>query len=432
MTVPVLLLIFLALIVLRVPIALTMGIATLVSMLLGGWTRALYVIPQQMVEGIQSPTIISIAFFILAGNLMNKTGLTDKIFDFSVALIGHIRGGLAQVNVLASMIFAGISGAAIADCAGLGVVEIRAMEKRGYNRSFAAAVTLASSAVGPIIPPSIPAIIYAVTAGVSIGRLFLAGFLPGVLIGIFLMILNYILSYVKKEDFPSPEKRPTFPLLVKSFGRGIFALFAPVIIVGGIVSGIVTAREAGTLAVIYVFICSFIYNKPKEILKVLPEVLFETMITTVVIMFLLTTATSFGWLIALEKAPNFVAKVILSISNSKIVFLLLVNIFYLVLGMLIEAVPALLITVPILLPLATAFGIDPVHFGLVVIYGLVIGIATPPVGLGLYVITRVSSVKFEELVVAVAPFLIPMIIVLFIITYVPQVVLLIPDLLMGR
>jgi len=408
-----------------------MGIAVLFSLIIGGYSGSLYIIPQQMVEGVISPALLAIPFFILAANIMNETGLTDKIFDFASALVGHIRGGLAQVNVVASMIFAGCSGAAVADCAGLGKIEIKAMKDRGYTTDFAAAITTASSACGPIIPPSIPMVIYAVIAGVSVGRLFLAGVIPGILIGVFLMITNYILSYTMK-NFPPPEKRIPFLKLIKSFSRSFFALIAPVIIVGGLVGGFTTAAEAGILATMYASAVSIIFQGPRRIIKILPKALFNTAISTVVIMFIIATATPMGWLIALEKIPVVIANAILAFASNKLVFLLLLNIFLLVLGMVVEGIPALIITAPIFIPIAREFGIDIVHFGLIMVYGILIGIATPPMGIGLYIMTQIADIKFEEVTKAVLPFLVPLIAVLFLITYVPWTTLFLPDLLMGK
>ncbi|MBA7523606.1 Sialic acid TRAP transporter permease protein SiaT [subsurface metagenome] len=426
-----LLIIFAALLILKMPISIAMGISVLISMIAGGNSDALYIIPQQMVEGVMGPVLLAVPFFIFAANLMNETGLTDKIFNFASALVGHLRGGLAQVNVVASMVFAGCSGAAVADCAGLGKIEIKAMSERGYKRSFAAAVTLASSSCGPIIPPSIPMVIYAIIAGVSVGRLFLAGIIPGILIGISLMVINYISSFTMK-DFPPPEKRVSFSRLIKSFSSGIFALFSPIIIVGGLVGGFTTASEAGILAAMYTLVLGLVSQGPGKVIKILPKVLSDSAIDTIGIMFILSTSTAMGWLISLERVPMLVATTFLALTNNKLIFLLLVNLFVLFLGMIMPAIPILLIMAPIFVPLATQLGIDKIHFGLIMVYGIVIGIATPPVGLGLFILTKVANIKFEEVTKAVLPFLIPLLIVLLLITYVPQITLFLPNLLMGK
>ena len=379
-----------------------------------------------MVEGVDHAALLAIPFFILAGNLMNASGMTDKIFDFATAVIGHVRGGLAQVNVLASMVFAGVSGAAVADCAGLGIVEIKAMAERGYKRPFAAAVTAASSAVGPIIPPSIPLVIYAYIAGTSVGRMFLGGMVPGIIIGLALMTTNYILSY--KHNFPRLERAPISKIL-RSALDGIVALIAPVIIIGSILTGVVTATESGVLASVYALLIGIIYRNLT--LRALWSAFYETMIMTTVIMFIIAIATAMGWLFAYEQIPQTIATSMLSLTTNKYIFLFLLIFFMLAIGCVLEGIPALLITLPILLPLADQFGIDRVHFGLIVVYGLLIGIVTPPMGIALYIMVEVAQVSFEELVVAVLPYLIPLLAVLFLIAYVPEITTYFPNLLMG-
>jgi len=423
--------IFLFLICIRMPISISMGIATLIAMIISGFFDSLYIIPMYMAEGTQTYTLLAIPFFILTGNIMNRTGLTDRIFDFANKVVGHIRGGLAQVNVVASMIFAGISGAATADAAGLGVVEVKAMTDRGYRRDYSAAITLASSIIGPIIPPSIGLVIIAVISNTSVARLFLAGFIPGILVGISLMIMNFVFSHTR-ADFPKPERRATFKEIAKSFGTGLFALFAPVIIVGGLVGGFVTATESGILAANYALLASFLYNKPKDVLRVLPHALLDTVKTTALIMFVISLATSMTWFLAMERIPSMIAESFLAITANKYVFLFLLNVFLLLIGAIIEGIPALLIIVPILLPVVDKFGIDRVHFGMIAHLNLLIGIATPPMGIGLYIMTGVAKIKFEEVVKAFWPFFIPLIVVLFLVTYIPWLTLFLPNLLMGQ
>ncbi|MEE4264332.1 MAG: TRAP transporter large permease [Desulfobacteraceae bacterium] len=417
---------FLVFIAAGVPISMSMGLATLISLICGGYHTFLFIMPQQMVEGVDHAALLAIPFFILAGNLMNASGMTDKIFDFATAVIGHVRGGLAQVNVLASMVFAGVSGAAVADCAGLGIVEIKAMAERGYKRPFAAAVTAASSAVGPIIPPSIPLVIYAYIAGTSVGRMFLGGMVPGIIIGLALMFTNYILSY--KHNFPRLERAPISKIL-RSALDGIVALIAPIIIIGSILTGVVTATESGVLASLYALLIGIIYRNLT--LRALWSAFYETMIMTTVIMFIIAIATAMGWLFAYEQIPQTIAASMLSLTTNKYIFLFLLIFFMLAIGCVLEGIPALLITLPILLPLADQFGIDRVHFGLIVVYGLLIGIVTPPMGIALYIMVEVAQVSFEELVVAVLPYLIPLLAVLFLIAYVPEVTTYFPNLLMG-
>lgn len=423
----ILLSLFLILIIFRVPICLSMGIATLVSIIAGGYEKFLFIIPQQMVEGTQNPPLLAIPFFIMAGNILNEAGLTDMIFNFATKIVGHIRGGLAQVNVLASMIFAGISGAAVADAAGLGVIEVKAMTERGYSKQFSAAITAASSTIGPIIPPSIPLVIYAFIANESVGRMFLAGVIPGTIIGISLMITNYVLSF--KKNFPR-EVRPPVSEILRIFKKSLPALFAPLIVLGSIVTGIVTATEAGVLGAAYAMIVGF--KCGNLTLKKLWKVMYETMIVTVVIMFIIAIATSLGWLLAIEKIPAKVAEMMLSITPNKYFFLSLLIIFLLLIGTVVEGIPALIITLPVLLPLADNFGIDRVHFGMIVVYGILIGVLTPPMGIVLYIMTEIAGISFEEVTKAVIPFLIPLIVVLFMITYIPPLTTFLPNLLMGR
>jgi tripartite ATP-independent transporter DctM subunit len=422
----ILILLFLLFIAMGVPISMSMGLATAISLFASGHGNFFFIIPQQMVEGVDHAALLAIPFFILAGNIMNVSGMTDKIFNFASALLGHVRGGLAQVNVLASMVFAGVSGAAVADCAGLGVIEIKAMAERGYKKSFAAALTAASSAVGPVIPPSIPLVIYAYIAGESVGRMFLAGIIPGIIIGLSLMVTNYILSY--KYGFPKEKRLPLKSILNSAFD-GFIALMAPIIIVGSILTGVVTATESGVIASIYALIVGLIY---KEItLKSLWSALYDTMLMTTVIMFIIAFATAMGWLFAYEQIPQKVAGAMLTLTTNKYIFLLLLMAFLIILGCVLEGIPAMLITLPFLLPLADQFGVDRVHFGMILVYGLLIGIVTPPMGIALYIMVEVAQVSFEKIVVAVLPFLIPLIVVFFMITFLPPLTTFIPTLLMG-
>lgn len=404
----------------------SMGLATVLTLIVSGNSSFFFVVPQQMVEGVNSAPLLAIPFFILAGNLMNASGLTDKIFDFASNLLGHIRGGLAQVNVLASMVFAGVSGAAVADCAGLGLVEVKAMTERGYARGFSAAITAASSAVGPVIPPSIPLVIYAYIAEVSVGRMFLAGVIPGVVIAASLILTNYILSY--RHEFPRMP-RATLRQIARSAVNGVVALVAPVIIVGAILTGVVTATEAGVLACAYAFLIGTIYRG--FTFQSLWTALYETVTITTIIMFIIAFATAMGWLFAYEQIPQKIAESMLALTQNKYVFLFLLMFFLLLIGCVIEGIPALLITLPLLLPIADYFGIDRTHFGLIVVYGILIGIVTPPMGISLYIMVGVADIKFEDIVVAILPYLIPLIAMLVLITYVPQITLALPNWLMG-
>lgn len=411
---------------LGVPVSMGLGLATLLAFLLSGNAGFLFVIPQQMVEGVDSSSLLAIPFFLLAGNLMNVSGLTDKIYNFATACIGHVRGGLAQVNVLSNMVMAGISGAAVADCAALGVIAIPAMEKRGYTRAFAAAITVTASVIGPIIPPSIPFVIYAYIAETSVGRMFLGGIVPGIIIGLALISTNYLLSF--RYSFPK-EARAPLRHIFRTALEGIAALVAPLIIIGSILTGVVTANESGALAALYVLVQGVLYRTLSW--QKIWLALRDTVIMTTVIMFIIGFSTAMGWMFAFDQAPQKIAEVMLSLTTNKYVFLFLLIIFLMILGCVLEGIPAMLITLPLLLPLADQFGIDRVHFGLIIVYGLLIGIATPPMGIGLYIMVEIAKVSFEEIVVAVLPFLVTLTIVLFLLTYVPEITTFLPNLLMG-
>lgn len=422
-----LIVLFLACMALGIPVSMSIGLATSIALLVGGYTRFLYVIPQQMVDGVDNFSLLAIPFFILAGNLMNVSGITDRIFNFLTALVGHLRGGLAQVNVLSNMVFAGISGSAVADAAALGVMEIKAMTERGYSRTFSAALSAASSVVGPIIPPSIPLIIYAYLSDTSVARLFLAGIIPGIIIGISLMATNYILSI--RQYFPRTQ-RASWRMLFRSAIDGAVGLMAPAIILGAILGGIVTATEAGVLASTYAILVGILYGGLNA--RKLWSALHDTVIMTTVIMFIIAFSTAMGWLFAFEQIPQLMAKTFISLTSSKYVFLGLVLVFLLIIGFFLEGLPAMLILLPLLLPLADQCGIDRVHFGLVVVVNLSIGILTPPMGIVLFIIAEVAQISFEEVLIGVLPFLVPLALVLCLITFLPELSLFLPNLLLGK
>lgn len=417
---------FIALMLLRVPVTMAIGTAVLASLLLAGFSGEIYILPLMVVEGVENPALLAVPFFIMAGNLMNAVGMTDKIFNFAMTLVGHFRAGLAQVNVLASMIFAGVSGAAVADIAGLGMVEIKAMRERGYPADFAAALTVSSAVIGPIIPPSISLVIYAFLSDTSVGRLFLGGILPGIVTGLALMIFNRVVA--EKRGFPS-EPRANFTQIRGAAKDGIAALIAPAIILGAIITGFTTATEAGVLACAYSILLGLAYRTLT--LKKLWKALTDTMIVTSIIMIIIGYSQVMGWLLAIEQIPQALANLVLVTTGSKFVFLGILILFLLVIGTVVEGIPAKLILVPILLPLVDHFGVDRVHFGLIITFALLIGMATPPMGIGLYIVTQVGNVTFESVTRAVIPFYIPLIIVLLLITYLPDLTLWLPNLIMG-
>lgn len=418
--------VFIALILLRVPVSFAIGAAVVAAFLTSDFSNAMQVIPQQILEGVDKASLTAVPFFIMAGNLMNAAGVTDRIFNFANALVGHFKAGLAQVNVLSSMIFAGISGAAVADCAGLGAIEIKAMRERGYKPEFAAASTVASAVIGPLIPPSIGLVIYAFLAQQSIDRMFLAGVVPGVLVGLSLMLWVRAIAIFKK--FPTQPRAP-----VREVARtgldGFLALLAPAIILGCILSGFVTATEAGVLACLYCIGLGLWYRELTW--TSFWKALNETAMMTSVIMVIIGFSIAMGWLLAIEQVPQGVADWVFSFTESKAVFLGLMMIFVLLIGCVVEGVPAKLILVPTLLPLVDLYGIDRVHFGIVLQLALLIGIATPPMGIGLYIVSEVGRVKFDKVALATLPLLLPLIVVLIMLAYVPALSTFLPNLILG-
>jgi tripartite ATP-independent transporter DctM subunit len=418
---------FTTLMLLRVPIAMAIGGAVFVTLVWAGYGGGLYIVPQQVLEGIDNASLVAVPFFILTGNLMNVSGMTDKIFAFAMTLVGHFRAGLAQVNVLASMIFAGVNGTAVGDIAGLGQLEVKAMRDRGYPVDFSAALTVSSAIVGPIIPPSVGLVVYAFLSGTSVARLFLAGFVPGVLVGISLMIFNRL--YAIRFNIPV-QPRAGLREILRVAGDGLAALVAPAIILSAIVTGMTTATEAGVLACAYaLFVGLFSRTLTVEHLW---KALTDTMMMSSVVMIIVGFSTVMGWLLAIEQAPQQLARAMLSMTDSRPVFLLLLIVFFLIIGCFVEGVPAKLILVPTLLPLIDSYGIDRVHFGIIIQLALLIGIATPPMGIGLYIIAEVAQVPFERVTMAILPMLIPLIIMLFLVTYVPELSLTLPTLVMGK
>lgn len=417
---------FIALILLRVPVSFAIGAAVIAAFLTSDFSTAIQIVPQQILEGVNKPSLTAVPFFIMAGNLMNATGVTDRIFNFANALVGHFRAGLAQVNILSSMIFAGISGAAVADCAGLGSIEIKAMKERGYQSDFAAAVTVTSSIIGPLIPPSIGLVIYAFLAQQSIDRMFLAGIVPGVLVGLSLMI--WVRLSAGRNDFPSQPRAP-FKTVAHTGLDGSLALLAPAIILGSIMTGVVTATEAGVLACIYCIALGLYYRELTW--SALQSALTETAMMTSVIMIIIGFSIAMGWLLAIERVPQDVADWIFALTENKNIFLTIMIVFVLLIGTVVEGVPAKLILVPTLLPVVDAYGIDRVHFGIVLQLALLIGIATPPMGIGLYIVSEVGRVSFDRVALAVLPLLVPLVITLFVLAYVPALSTFLPDLILG-
>ena len=421
-----LLFVLVSLIALRVPVSISIGISTVIALIIGDFP--LSVVPRMMIDGLDTFTLLAVPFFVLAGNIMNAGGVTERIFAFAKALFSPIRGGLAQVNVAASMIFAGMSGAALADLAGLGTVEMRAMRKGGYPLNVAAAVTLASCTIGPIIPPSIVLIVYGLATDTSIGRLFLGGIIPGFIIGLITMVWISLWVRFKKTSWGQPE-----PFVVSdvwsTFKGGALALFSPVLIIGALVLGVSTPTEVGVIAAIYALFVGIIYRDLTW--KKLLDCIVESMHTTAIIMYIVAVSIVMGWIITMERLPHEAAKAIQLYIEHPLLALLIINVFLILVGMFLETLPAILILSPILLPILAPFGIDQVHFGVIICFNLIIGIITPPMGIGLFVAARVADTTPELVLKATMPFLIPLLFGLAIVTAFPILTLWLPDLVFG-
>ena len=410
---------------LRVPVSMALGLATILGMLAGGYD--LMTLPQKMAASVQSIELMAIPFFILAASLMNALGITQQIFAFATALVGHLRGGLAHANVIAGMIFSGISGAAVADAAALGAISMKEMPKAGYPRPFSAATVIAVATLGPIIPPSIMMVIYAIIANVSIARLFIGGILPGILIGALLMLLIWFLGATQYVAYPPPKPFSWRELFVAT-RKAILALLAPIVILRGMAAGWTTPTEAGILAVFYsIFVGalqrSLSFDKLRHALR-------ETVEATALIMYIIAVSTALSWVVVAEGTAAQLAEFVSRYAHSAVVFLLVTNVFLIIIGGLIETLPAMLIALPILLPPAKALGIDMVHFGMVVIFNLVVGIMTPPMGIGLFILAAISKLKIGELVWATIPFHIMLLVALLLLTLFPEITLVLPRLLM--
>ncbi len=428
MTTFLILAVLVGLIVFGVPIAVALGITAIGTYVFLGLDTVLIMLPQRMYSATTAFTLLAIPFFILAGNLMNTGGITERIFRFASALVGHIRGGLGQVNVIASLIFSGMSGAAVADAAGLGQVEFKAMRDKGYDERFSAAITAASSTIGPVFPPSIPFVIYASLTGVSIIDLFLAGVIPGLLMALALCVAVYIVATIRK--FPK-EMKASYSLLWTTFKGAFLPLLTPIIIIAGIFSGFFTPTEAGVTASVYAaFLGVVIY---KEIsLTDLPGILWETLLHTIRVLFVIAVAGFFGWMLIQQRIPNELIQWLVALSDSPAIILSIIVLVLLVLGMFLEGIAVIAITIPLFMPVVSQLGVDPVQFGVIMIMCSMVGLLTPPVGMVLYAISSVTKVEIGPLFQELWPYLVGILFVLILVMFVPDVSTWLPSVVGGH
>lgn len=415
---------FLVLLFIRVPIGAALGLVSVTFFSLSEGVP-LTMIPQRMASGISGYIILAVPFFLLTGYLMNTGGVTRRIFTFADCAVGHIRGGLGHVNVIASLIFSGMSGSAIADAAGLGAVEINAMKEKGYDSGFSAAITASSSIIGPIFPPSAPMIIFGVTASVSVVRLFMAGFVPGIMLTIGLMIVTYFVA--RKRNYPV-RKRAGIREIVQSFRKAFWALMTPVLILAGIFSGVFTPTEAAAVAVLYTLFISIVVYRDLR-LKELPTIFADAANETGVVMLLLAGGSVFGYTLAMEQIPAQVTFFILSLTENHILILLLINMLLLFIGLFMPPVPVILILAPILLPVVVSLGYSPVHFGVIMVFNLMLGLLTPPVGSLLYVTGRIARVPVDVVIRSLFVFYPLFLVMLLLITFIPAISMWLPELL---
>lgn len=417
--------VFLVFLMIGLPVFFALLIAPGALLWLNGQERDIALLYRNIYNGMDSFPLMAIPFFMLAGELMNRGGITERLVEFAQAMMGHLRGGLAHVNVLSSMLFAGLSGSAVADTSALGSMLIPAMEKQGYTRRFSAAITAASSVIGPIIPPSGIMIIYAYVMGESVAALFLAGIVPGILVGIGLMLAVKVMA--DKYDFPVASRKYTWGERGQASLKAFFPLLTPVIILGGILGGIFTPTEAAAVAVGYaMFIGLFVLKTLK--LPDLSDVFARAAMTSAVVLLLVGAAMAFKTVVSLSHAPETLAHWILSLSDNPLVLLFLINLLLFVVGMFLDAGPAIIILGPILAPIFVNLGIHPVHFAIIMSVNLTVGLATPPMGLVLFVASSVSGERVERIARAIVPFLLVEVAVIFLITFVPAISMTIPRL----
>jgi TRAP-type C4-dicarboxylate transport system permease large subunit len=456
---------FLAFMAAGVPVAIAMAGAALVYILLTGDIPP-FVVVHRMISGIDSFPLLAVPFFILAGNLMNNAGITNRIYNFALSLVGWLKGGLGHVNIIGSVIFAGMSGTAIADAAGLGTIEIKAMKDQGYDLGFSVGVTAASATLGPIIPPSLPFVIYGMMANVSVGQLFVAGIVPGVVMAVLMMIT--VAYYAHKYHWGGDIKFEWarlgkamfelglvigFPLVMwglyeaglpfnwalaaciggllaadfKFKFDAVLPIMTPVLLIGGMTTGVFTPTEGAIAACVWALFLGLVWYRTLS-WKMLVKVSMDTIETTATVMFIVAAASIFGWLLTATRVTDAVAAWVLAFTHTPWVFLLLVNVLMLFVGCFLEPTAAILILVPVLMPVVQQLGIDPVHFGLVMVLNLMIGLLHPPMGMVLFVLARVANLSIEKTTMAILPWLVPLLLSLLLITYVPSISLWLPRL----
>jgi tripartite ATP-independent transporter DctM subunit len=419
----ILIVVFFILIFLGIPTYLSLLVSSLCYFFMHPEINAIMVM-QKMFSSLDNFVLVAIPLFTLAGNVMNSGGITDRLFTFCLRLVGHLRGGLGYVNVAASFIFSGMSGSALADIGGLGQIELKAMKDQGYDDEFSLGITAASATMGPIIPPSIPMVVYGGFASISVGALFLGGMLPGILIGVLLCVAIAILA--KKRNYPVSKKATLWEVL-SATKSSIFALLMPVALLGGLWSGFFTPTEVAMIAIIYsLIVILFVYRemKFKDFLRCM-KVSLEAITPA---MGIIIASCLFGWVLQFEHLNSKLLEGMNTLTNSKYVVLLVINIIILIFGMFLDATPIIMMFAPALVPIGQAYGINPIHMGVVVVFNLMIGLITPPIGGSLFILCSVTQRKFEFIVRSVVPWLVPLIIALIFVTYIPDLVLFVPRL----
>lgn len=454
---------FLVLMLIGVPVAVSMAVASVLYLVFSGVAPDI-IVAQRMTAGVESFPLLAVPFFILAGNLMNVAGVTGRIYAFALSLVGWMKGGLAQVNIVGSVVFSGMSGTALADAAGIGTIEIKAMRDHGYPVEAAVGVTAASATLGPIIPPSLPFVIYGMMANVSIGALFMAGILPGIFMTLLMMLTVAVFAHYKGWGSDTPFKLRTFAragleiVIVLCFPAAVYlmiwaglsmnvavgvsllalvaldwyfdfsavmALMTPVILIGGMALGWFTPTEAAVAAVLWSLFLGLVRYRTLT-LRALAKVSFDTIETTASVLFIVTAASVFAWLLTVSQAAQLFSDFVFSLTDNKWTFLLLVNLLILVVGCFLDTIAAITILVPILLPIVLKFEIDPIHFGLILTLNLMIGLLTPPIGVVMFVLSRIARLSLQRTMLAILPWLVPLFIALAFITFVPEITLWLP------